>query len=313
MAVNDLGSLKNFAYLLKYDTAYGVSPFDITVNEKNNSLIVDGKEVFFVSEKDPAMIPWKKFEVDIVVESTGLFTSAEKAQAHITAGAKRVVVSAPIKDAPDAKVKGATILMAMNESKMETCQVTSNASCTTNAGSPLIAILDETLGIEKALLNTVHGYTASQALVDGPSKKDLREGRAAAQNIVPSSTGAAIAVTEVATQLKGKFDGTSLRVPTPTVSIIDFVIETEKGPLQVTMSVGIAAFPDHGRSSTEVMRAADAALFAAPTPASAAWPCTRADWAFSVYACASWLPTSSASERPKRYWAGWPASRRATT
>lgn len=221
VAVNDLGSIDNFAYLLKYDTAYGVSPFDVSVDTASNSLVVDGQSVKFVSEKDPTKLPWKAMDIDVVVESTGLFTSAEKAQAHIVAGAKRVVISAPIKDAPDAAVKGATVLMGMNESKLETCQISSNASCTTNAGSPLIAILDETIGIEKALLNTVHAYTASQALVDGPSKKDLREGRAAAQNIVPSSTGAAIAVTKVATQLEGKFDGISIRVPVVVGSIVD--------------------------------------------------------------------------------------------
>jgi len=166
-------------------------------------------------------LPWKQLDIDVVIESTGLFTSSEKAQAHIDAGAKRVVVTAPIKDAADSKVKGETVLMAMNENKLENCVISSNASCTTNAGSPLIAILDETLGIEKALLNTVHAYTASQSIVDGPAKKDLREGRAAAQNIVPSSTGAAIAVTQVATQLKGLFDGISIRVPVVVGSIVD--------------------------------------------------------------------------------------------
>lgn len=221
VAINDLGSIKNFAYLLKYDTAYGVSQFDVSVNEKNNSLVVDGVEIAFVSEKDPTKLPWKAMDIDVVVESTGLFTSAEKANAHIVAGAKRVVVSAPIKDEEGAAIKGETILMAMNEHKLENCVISSNASCTTNAGSPLIAILDETLGIEKALLNTVHAYTASQSLVDGPAKKDLREGRAAAQNIVPSSTGAAIAVTKVATQLAGKFDGISIRVPVVTGSLVD--------------------------------------------------------------------------------------------
>lgn len=221
VAVNDLGSLQSMAYLLKYDSAYGVSPFDVSFDEAKKTISMDGHEIQLVSEKDPAKLPWKAMDIDVVVESTGFFTSGEKAQAHITAGAKRVVISAPIKDAPDAAVKGATILMAMNEDKMESCPITSNASCTTNAGSPLIAILDETLGIEKAVLNTVHAYTASQALVDGPSKKDLREGRAAAMNIVPSSTGAAIAVTEVATQLKGKFDGISIRVPVVTGSIVD--------------------------------------------------------------------------------------------
>jgi len=173
-------------------------------------------------------LPWKKLDIDVVVESTGLFTSSEKANAHILAGAKRVVVTAPVKDAPDSPVKGETVLMSMNEDKLETCQISSNASCTTNAGSPLIAILDENLGIEKALLNTVHAYTASQALVDGPSKKDLREGRAAAQNIVPSSTGAAIAVTQVAPNLKGLFDGISIRVPVVTGSIVDITFISKK-------------------------------------------------------------------------------------
>ncbi len=158
VAINDLGDIKNFAYLLKYDTAYGVSQYDVSVNEKKGALVIDGHEVLFVSEKDPTMLPWKKLDIDVVVESTGLFTSAEKAQAHITAGAKRVVVSAPIKDADDATIKGATVLMSMNEDKLEGCQISSNASCTTNAGSPLIAILDEAFGIEKALLSTVHAY-----------------------------------------------------------------------------------------------------------------------------------------------------------
>src|SRR4029077_19353020 len=131
----------------------------------------------------------------------------DKAKFHLDQGARKVVISAPAKSGDDAGVKGETILLGVNEDKFGTCDITSNASCTTNAASPLIAILDEALGIEKAILNTVHGYTASQSIVDGPNKKDFREGRAAAQNIVPSSTGAAIAVTEVATQLKGKFDG----------------------------------------------------------------------------------------------------------
>jgi glyceraldehyde 3-phosphate dehydrogenase len=228
VAINDLGSIQNFAYLLKYDTAYGVSPFDVSVNEKTNSLVIDGQEVQFISEKDPTKLPWKALGIDIVVESTGLFTSAEKANAHLVAGAKRVVVSAPTKDAPDSPFQSATVLMGMNEDKLEGCVISSNASCTTNAGSPLIAILDETLGIEKAVLNTVHAYTASQAIVDGPSKKDLREGRAAAQNIVPSSTGAAIAVTKVATQLQGKFDGISIRVPVVAGSIVDVTFISKK-------------------------------------------------------------------------------------
>lgn len=221
VAINDLGSVKNFAYLLKYDTSYGVSPFEVSANEEKGILTIDGQEVRFVSEKDPAKLPWRELNIDVVVESTGLFTTADKAKIHLDAGAKRVVITAPVKDDPAAAEQSVTVLMAMNEDKLETCKISSNASCTTNAGSPLIAILDEALGIEKALLNTVHAYTASQSLVDGPSKKDLREGRAAAQNIVPSSTGAAIAVTQVATQLKNKFDGISIRVPVVTGSIVD--------------------------------------------------------------------------------------------
>lgn len=242
VAINDLGSIENFAYLLKYDTAYGVSQFDVSINEKTNSLVIDGVEVQYIREIDPTKLPWKAMDIDVVVESTGLFTSAEKANAHIIAGAKRVVVSAPIKDLPsdlssvasakegatDAMMKGVTVLMGMNEDKLEGAIISSNASCTTNAGSPLIAILDESIGIEKALLNTVHGYTASQSLVDGPSRKDFREGRAAAQNIVPSSTGAAIAVTKAFPQLEGKFDGISLRVPVVTGSIVDITFISKK-------------------------------------------------------------------------------------
>ncbi len=250
VAVNDLGNLPNFAYLLKYDSTYGVSSFDVTVDEKKNALVVDGHDVLFTSEKDPTKLPWKALDIDVVVESTGLFTSAEKAMAHITAGAKRVVVSAPIKDAPDSPVQGVTVLMAMNEDKLEGNPISSNASCTTNAGSPLIAILDAALGVEKALLNTVHAYTASQALVDGPSKKDLREGRAAAQNIVPSSTGAALAVTQVATHLKGLFDGISIRVPVIAGSIVDvtFISKRDTTAEEVNNILKKAAAEDRWRN-----------------------------------------------------------------
>lgn len=221
VAVNDLADIKNIAYLLKYDTAYGTSPFAVSVKADSKAFLVGEKEILYVSEKDPAKLPWGALGVDIVVESTGLFTSSEKAKAHLDAGAKRVVVSAPIKDDPASAIQGETVLLAMNEDKLKNCLISSNASCTTNAGSPLIAILDEVIGVEKALLNTVHGYTASQALVDGPSKKDFREGRAAAMNLVPSSTGAAIAVTKVITHLQGKFDGVSVRVPVVTGSLVD--------------------------------------------------------------------------------------------
>lgn len=216
VAVNDLGSLENLAYLLKYDTVYKRAPFP--VEAKDGKLWVNGKEIAFVSEKDPAMLPWKALAVDVVIESTGFFTDYEKANAHITAGARRVVISAPVKDESPL---GATILMGLDESKLGNVAITSNASCTTNSASPVIAILDETIGIEKAILSTTHAYTASQSIVDGPAKKDMKEGRAAAQNIVPTSTGAAIAVTKAYPSLAGKFDGISLRVPVPAGSIAD--------------------------------------------------------------------------------------------
>lgn len=216
VAVNDLGSLENLAYLLKYDTVYGRAPFP--VEAKEGALVVDGKEVKFFSEKDPALLPWKDLAIDVVVESTGFFTDYEKAHAHIDAGARRVVITAPVKGE---STLGATVLMGVNEATLSTVQITSNASCTTNATSPVIAILDEALGIEKAILSTTHAYTASQSIVDGPSKKDMKEGRAAAQNIVPTSTGAAIAVTTAYPQLINKFDGISLRVPVPAGSIAD--------------------------------------------------------------------------------------------
>ncbi len=228
VALNDLGSIESLAYLFKYDTAYGPSELDVKVASDKKSLTINGKTIAYVSEKDPANLPWKEMDIDVVVESTGLFTSYEKAQAHIKAGAKKVVISAPVKDEPTGDIRGGTILMGINDDKLSVCDISSNASCTTNAGSPLMAILHEKIGIEKALLNTVHAYTASQAIVDGPSKKDLREGRAAAQNIVPSSTGAAIAVTKVLPDLVGKFDGISIRVPVIVGSIVDITFISKR-------------------------------------------------------------------------------------
>jgi glyceraldehyde 3-phosphate dehydrogenase len=225
VAVNDLGDINNMAYLLKYDSVYKMWPHDIKVEK--NILMIDGKQVKVLAEKDPALLPWKNLDIDVAVESTGLFTTYEKAKAHLDAGAKKVVISAPAKDS-DGTVKGETILLGVNEEKFGVCDITSNASCTTNAASPLIAILDEALGIEKAILNTVHGYTASQSIVDGPNKKDFREGRAAAQNIVPSSTGAAIAVTKAFPKLAGLFDGISMRVPVPAGSMVDVTFIAKK-------------------------------------------------------------------------------------
>ena len=214
VGINDLAPVEQLAYLLKYDTVYGKAPFEVSA--KDGKLIIHGKEVPVSTEKEPASLPWGALGVDIVVESTGRFTEAEKAKAHITAGAKRVVISAP------AKGEGVdTVLIGANESKFGASEMTSNASCTTNAASPIIGILDEAIGIERALLNTTHAYTASQSLVDGTGAKDWREGRAAAQNLAPSSTGAAKATALAYPQLKDKFDGISVRVPVPAGSIVD--------------------------------------------------------------------------------------------
>lgn len=224
VAINDLGDAEQFAYLLKYDSVYGRAPFSVEAG--SGSLKIDGKEVKLFSEADPTKLPWKDLDIDVVVESTGFFTSYEKAKAHLEGGAKRVVITAPVKDEAPEGLAGATILVGINDDKFQNSVITSNASCTTNAASPLIQILHEALGVEKALLNTTHGYTASQNLVDGPvkrakGKEDFRDGRAGAHNIVPSSTGAAIAVTKAIPELVGKFDGISLRVPIIVGSIAD--------------------------------------------------------------------------------------------
>ena len=219
VAVNDLGDLENFVYLLRYDTVYG--RYAKSVEAKNGGLVVDGKEIKFLQIKDPARLPWKDLKIDIAIEATGLFESYEKAKAHLAAGAKRVVITAPAKD-PDGP-DGKTILAGINEGELKTTVLTSNGSCTTNAAAPVIQVMSENPGIEKAVLNTVHAYTATQNVVDGPVRggKDYRRGRAAAQNIVPSTTGAAIAVTRTIKGLEGKFDGIALRVPIVNGSIAD--------------------------------------------------------------------------------------------
>ncbi len=243
VAVNELGDMRNMAYLLKYDSVYGKSDLEISVDEKIPAIVVSGQKIKFLSEKEPLKLPWKDLAIDVVVESTGLFTSYQKAKVHLDAGAKRVVISAPAKDEPGSTARGETVLMGVNEEKLKVCEISSNASCTTNAGSPLIAILDEKLGIEKAILNTVHAYTASQAIVDAPNKKDFREGRAGAQNIVPSSTGAAIATTKAYPSLAGKFDGISIRVPVVAGSIVDvtFIAKRETSKEEVNQILKAAA------------------------------------------------------------------------
>lgn len=236
VAINDLGTLESLAYLLKYDTVYGKADFDVVHDGK--CLYVNGKTVLFVQEKELAKLPWKDMAIDIVVESTGVFTDPSKAKGHIDAGAKRVVISAP------AKGEGAeTILIGANEEKLKACQISSNASCTTNAASPLIGILDEVIGVEKALLNTTHAYTASQSIVDAPNAKDLREGRAAAQNLVPASTGAAKATALVYPQMKDRFDGISIRVPVPAGSMVDvtFIAKRQTTSEEVNAALKAAA------------------------------------------------------------------------
>ena len=249
VAVNDLGQLDNLAYLLEYDSVYGRSPF--SVEKKEGALVIQGKDVAFLQEKEPAKLPWRLMNVDVVVESTGYFTTYEGTKLHLDAGAKRVVLSAPIKGDPSAVgVQGATVLMGVNENALDTCQISSNASCTTNATSPLIGILKEAIGIEKAVLNTVHAYTASQSLVDAPNKKDLREGRAAALNIVPSTTGAAIATTLAHTELTDKFDGIAMRVPVPVGSIVDvtFIASRDTTVEEVNAALMNAAKQDRWRN-----------------------------------------------------------------
>jgi len=250
VAINDLGNPENLAYLLTYDSVYGRSGFDVQVHTKDDEtfLLLDGmKKVYVYSEKEPKNLPWKELDVDVVVESTGFFTTYEGAYGHIKAGAKRVVISAPIKSEDE---NSTTILLGINEHKLQETKITSNASCTTNSVSPVLTILDETIGVEKAILNTVHAYTATQSIVDGPGSKDFRNGRAAAFNIIPATTGAAIATTQVLTQLENNFDGISLRVPVPAGSISDitFISKQDTTVEQVNDILKKAALDDRWKN-----------------------------------------------------------------
>jgi glyceraldehyde 3-phosphate dehydrogenase len=217
VAINDLTDTKTLAYLLKHDSTYGAYSHQVEFDETN--IIVDGKKIPISAEKEPTKLPWKQYEVDVVIESTGRFTQREDAAQHLTAGAKKVVISAPTKSADID-----TLVLGANEEKLEHAgDIVSNASCTTNSVAAIMAIMEESFGVEKAMLTTVHSYTASQVLQDAPAK-DLREARAAAENIVPTTTGAAIAVTLTLPQLKDKFDGMSIRVPSPVVSLSDITL-----------------------------------------------------------------------------------------
>jgi glyceraldehyde 3-phosphate dehydrogenase len=221
VAINDLTDTKTLAHLLKYDSNYGTYQKDVGSDEKG--IIVDGKHIAVLAERDPVDLPWKEHGVDIVIESTGFFVDPAKAKAHIDAGAKKVVLSAP------AKGEGATtIVLGVNEDKLEEAEdIISNASCTTNCITPVAAVIESNFGIEKAMMTTVHSYTASQKLQDAPAK-DLREARNAAENIVPTTTGASKAAALALPALKDIFGGMSIRVPTPVVSLSDFVIITKK-------------------------------------------------------------------------------------
>ena len=223
VAINDLGDHENLAYLLKYDTVYGRYERQVSL-DKNNNLVVDGKAIEVLNEKDPVALPWKKLKVDVVIESTGVFTSKPDAEKHIQAGAKRVVITAPAKDGVPYTLVGTND----DQFKEGLDPITCNASCTTNASAPVAAVMMENPGVRKAMLNTVHGYTATQSLVDGPAKKDMRRGRAAAQNIVPSSTGAAASVAQSIPALNDKFDGIALRVPVICGSIVDFTFLAQR-------------------------------------------------------------------------------------
>ena len=231
VAVGDIVPADNLAYLVKYDSTQG--KFAGTVSSKKSSpdkaeddvLVIDGREILVVSAKSPAELPWAKLGVDIVIESTGLFTEAEKAKGHITAGAKKVIISAP------AKGEDITIVMGVNDEKLDLAvhSIISNASCTTNCLAPLVhVLLKEGFGLEEGLMTTIHSYTATQKTVDGPSKKDWKGGRSAAINIIPSSTGAAKATALVLPATKGKLTGMSFRVPTPTVSVVDLTFRSTK-------------------------------------------------------------------------------------
>lgn len=222
VAVNNIGDNKTTAHLLKYDSNYGTLNVDIKT-EDDNSITIDGKKIAYLQIKDPAQLPWKDLGIDIVIESTGLFTDREGASKHLAAGAKKVVISAPGKN-PDI-----TLLMGVNQDKYDSSQhnIISNASCTTNSMAPVVKILNETVGIEHGLMTTIHAYTNDQRLQD-LEHKDLRRARAAGQSIIPTTTGAAQTVGEVIPELKGKLNGHSVRVPTPVVSLLDFTFQAKR-------------------------------------------------------------------------------------
>jgi len=222
IAINDLADSKTLAHLLKHDSVYGLYNHQVTYDDEN--IIIDKKHIKVLKQTDPALLPWRDLNIDVVIESTGLFTETSKAKAHIdAAGAKKVVITAPVKDDGTD-----TIVIGVNEDSLpEAGNIISNASCTTNCITPVMDILNQNFGVEKAMMTTIHSYTASQRILDAPAK-DLREARAGAENIVPTSTGASIAAAKTLPELEGIFGGLSIRVPTPVVSLSDFVVVTKK-------------------------------------------------------------------------------------
>ena len=222
VGINDLLDPDYLAYMLKYDSVHGIFNHEVSACNEKKVLVVDGKEIKVSAEKDPAALPWKELGVDVVVESTGLFLTDEKARAHITAGAKKVIMSAPSKDATPMFVYG------VNHETYAGQDIISNASCTTNCLAPISKVLNDKFGIKRGLMTTIHAATATQKTVDGPSKKDWRGGRGILENMIPSSTGAAKAVGKVLPQLNGKLTGMSVRVPTSDVSFVDLTVELEK-------------------------------------------------------------------------------------
>jgi len=224
VAINDLTDTKTLAYLLKHDTNYGLYDQEVGFDEQN--LIVAGKKVRVLAEKDPAALPWKEMNIDVVIESTGFFVEPDKARTHISAGAKRVVISAPAKG--ESADSAPTVVLGVNDDKLENvADVVSNASCTTNCITPVAGVIENAFGIEKLMMTTIHSYTASQHLQDGPGK-NLREDRAGAQNITPTTTGASIAAAKALPTLGGIFGAFEVRVPTPVVSLADFAIVTKR-------------------------------------------------------------------------------------
>lgn len=234
VAINDLTDVKTLAHLLQFDSLFG--KFDGTIEAKEDGIVVNGKMIKITAERDPANLPWKELGIDIVVESTGFFRTREGAQKHIDAGAKKVVISAPAKD------EDITVVMGVNDADYDASKhhIVSNASCTTNCLAPFAKVVDDNFGIVKGLMTTIHSYTNDQVILDSPHK-DLRRARAAAESMVPTTTGAAAAVALVLPQLKGKVNGMAVRVPTPTVSLVDIVFEVEKSTTAEEVNAALKA------------------------------------------------------------------------